>query len=262
MFKMFDGLEKLLANDIPDKDIFHKEDKENKKKSAAASPKEVTAEDILYFKEYECPVCTSSFMNSTAKLRTAKYIRSDTDLRMLYEPIDPMYYDIVFCVHCGYAAISRNFKKVTSKQEVLIKEKISQSFKSVEYPLVLSVDQAIERYKMALINTVVKGGKDGEKAYLCLKLAWLYRDKKDPLSEKEFTENAVKGFESAYQNETFPICGLEQHTLIYILADLSRRLGNRESCLRHLATLITDRSVNPKLKDKAKSLKDIVIATK
>ena len=260
--KIFAGLENLLSSEIETKDIFHKEETKGEVDTKAKpGPKVLTPEDILYFKEHECPVCARSFMHPTAKLRTAKYTHSDTDLRMYYDPIDPMYYDVIFCVHCGYAAIARNFKKISSKQELLIKEKISENFKPTEYPLVLSVDQAIERYKMALLSTVVKGGKDGEKAYLCLKLAWLHRDKKDEASEKEFMENALKGFTEAYQKETFPICGLEEHTLMYIMADLSRRLGDRESCLRYLGTLIVNKNVSPKLKDKALELKELVIKT-
>ena len=38
-----------------------------------------------------------------------------------------------------------------------------------------SYEKAIERYKLALYNTLVKKGKNSEKAYECLKISWLYR---------------------------------------------------------------------------------------
>ena len=255
MFGIFKGLDKLLSAEVENIDIYNKnEDKNNK----SVAKKALEPKDVLYLKDYECPVCKNMFKNSTVKLRTTKYIRSDTDLKMYHEPLDPMYYDVIFCTNCGYAAISKQFAKLTAKQEELIKDRIMKNFKPTEYPLVLSLDQAIERYKMALFNTIVKKGKDGEKAYLCLKLAWLYRDKGDEKLERECIENSIHGFTEAFPKEDFPICGLEIHTLTYILADLSRRTGDDKKCLQYLGSIIVDRSANTRIKDKARMLKDMI----
>ncbi|MBR2057863.1 MAG: DUF2225 domain-containing protein, partial [Fibrobacter sp.] len=35
-------------------------------------------------------------------------------------------------------------------------------------------DTSIERYKLALYNSMVKRAKISEKSYICLKIAWLY----------------------------------------------------------------------------------------
>lgn len=64
---------------------------------------------------------------------------------------------------------------------------------------------------MALLNTVVKNGKSSERAYTCLKMAWLCRGKRELLmqgdykkeevtelinEEKELLSNAYDGFEA------------------------------------------------------------------
>lgn len=259
MFKIFEGLEKILSTKVDNIDIYQKESKEA---STSNKEKVLKPEDVIYLKEYECYICNNVFENSTVKVRAAKYIRSDTDLKMFYEPVDPMYYDVIFCTKCGYATVSRQFKKLNTKQEEAIRERITKNFKPTEYPLVLSLDQAIERYKMALLNTIVKNGKDGEKAYICLKLAWLYRDKKDDKLERECIENAIHGFSEALQKEDFPLFGIERPTLMYILADLLRRTGDKEASLKYLSSIIVERGVNERVKDKARALKDMIRADK
>ena len=79
--------------------------------------------------------------------------------------------------------MNRYFEHVTSGQIKLIKEQVCANFKPTgsDEPAVLDYDQAIERYKLALFNTIVKKGKTSEKAYSCLKLSWLYRGKAEEL---------------------------------------------------------------------------------
>jgi len=68
----------------------------------------------------------------------------------------------------------------------LIKEKICANFKPTgEEPAVYDYDTAINRYKLALFNTLVKKGKASEKAYTCLKISWLYRGKLEGMDEKD-----------------------------------------------------------------------------
>ena len=43
------------------------------------------------------------------------------------------------------------------------------SFKKITY------EDALTRYKLALLNAVVRQGKNSEKAFICLKTAWLLR---------------------------------------------------------------------------------------
>lgn len=38
-----------------------------------------------------------------------------------------------------------------------------------------SYERAVKRCKMAMLTEMVTGGKISESAYLCLKLAWIYR---------------------------------------------------------------------------------------
>ena len=162
------------------------------------------------------------------------------------------------CNKCGYTAISSKFDKLTSSQESLIEKNITPKFFPKEYPPVYTVDIAIERYKLALINAIVKKGRSGEKAYICLKLAWFYRDKNDLENEVMYLKAAHKGFNDAFVNERFPICGLEENTLLYIIAAIGSRIGKIDDSLRILSRLIVKRGLNTRLKNKISDLRDIL----
>ena len=43
--------------------------------------------------------------------------------------------------------------------------------------------------------------------------------------EKELLSNAYDGFEAAFSKEDFPMCGMDQYTMMYLLAELARRIG-------------------------------------
>lgn len=221
-------------------------------------PTIIRPEDCLYEKTYKCNVCGHSFKSKTIRRGKTKFIDNDIDLKSHFEPIQPDYYDVVICDKCGYSAISSKFNKITQTQSSLISEKISKRFVSRIYPEVYTVDIAIERFKLALLNCITINAKDGEKAYICLKLAWLYRDKKDKKNEIAFLKSAYKGFTMAFSKESFPICGMDENTLSYILAATAYNLGLKQQSIKLLSMLFVKRSLNPRLKLKMEELRDIL----
>jgi len=227
-------------------------------KSITSQKKEVSAEDCLYDKSYICPICGNNFKSKTVRKGKVRFINNELDLKPIYEPIQPDYYDIVLCDKCGYTAMSSKFDKLTNAQEELIKTNITPKFFPKQYPVIYDVDVAIERYKLALINSIVKKGRAGEKAYICLKLAWFYRDKADLENEIMYLKASHKGFNEAFVNDRFPICGLEENTTLYIIAAIGSRIGKIDDSLRILSRLIVKRGLNARLKSKVSELREIL----
>lgn len=238
---------------------------------------EVKEEDILFDKSFTCPVCDKDFKAKMVRAGKTKALASDIDLRPRYENIDVLKYDIIACPHCGYAGMGKNFSYLTANQKKAIRENISSSFK----PRVVDPDQkiytykeALERHKLALINTIVKHGKASEKAYICLKTGWLLRgeteafDPQEPdyakkkreneSAEYQFLKNAYDGFIQARAGETFPICGMDEMTVDYLLSALAIRLGEYDTAAKLISAIIVSRTANPRIKDKAHDLKDIL----
>ena len=272
---LFSGLEALGFNSLESVQIF--EEKKDKEKEKEEVVEEFSEKDALFWKTYKCPICDHE--NKVLSVRIGK-IRStgvDTDLRPFYDKMDPLKYDAVVCEKCGYAALSKFFANIMSRQQKLVKEKISTNFKGINNELeVYSYDDAILRHKMALLCTVVKGAKDSEKAYTCLKLAWMLRGKRDELTstgvktqqikaellkeEKALLANAFSGFNNAFSNEAFPICGMNQYTLMCIMADISRRCGQYQVAKRWISLILVDKSTPERIKDKMRELKEVINA--
>ena len=251
---IYDELDKLTLNDL-----YASFDKNNKEKTQSPEKKkELAIQECLYDKSYICPVCGNNFKARMPRKGKIRFVDNEFDLKPLYSPLQPNYYDIVLCNKCGYAAMSAFFDKISEVQENAIKKIITPKFFPKEYPEIYTVDIAIERYKLALLSAMAKNSHSGEKAYLCLKLAWFYRDKKDAKNEAMFLKAAHKGFNDAFINEKFPICGLEENTLLYIIAAIGSRIGYSDDSLRILSRLIVKRNLNIRLKNKIIDLRDML----
>ncbi len=273
---IFSGLESLGLGKLKDKGLYEEKNVKGAATNGAAKKVEITEKDILLDKTYVCPVCDESFVAKTVRTGKAKLIGSDTDLRPKYHPADSTKYEAILCPHCGYAALNRFFEHLLPTQAKMIREEICKNFKglSTSYGEIYTYDDAIMRYKLALANTVVKRAKTSERAYTCLKLAWVLRGKQETLpkdtenyeeimkelkaEEDELIKNAYEGLEAAFSKENFPICGMDEATASYLVADLARRAGNYEKANRWISQVITSRSTPDRVKEKARQIKELI----
>ena len=276
MGSLFSGLEQFGLGKMKEMEVFHQEEKKEVKKEVKP---EITEADILFEKTYKCPVCDNDFKVKTIRTGKVKLLSADTDLRPRYQGIDSLKYDAIVCPKCGYAALNRFFNYMTSAQAKFIKDQITVNFKGIpQESEVLSYDDAILRHKLALANTVVKKAKTSERAYTCLKLAWILRGKAESLpkdmpdydaeikklkaEEDECILNAYEGFQQAFLKETFPMCGMDEITTTYLEAELARRCRKFDEAGRWIAQILTSRQANERIKNKAREIKDLIVEDK
>lgn len=271
------GLGDLGLGNLENLEIYETAKKADSNAEGAAKAPEFKEEDVLFEKSYTCTVCEKPFKTKMIRAGKVKMIGPDVDLRPRYEHVDVLKYDIIACPYCGYAGLSKTFSYLTSAQAKAIKENICKSFKprtADTEEKIYTYKEALERHKLALVNTVVKHGKASEKAYICLKTGWLLRgeteslDKNDPDYEKkklenekaetQFLKNAYDGFVQARASESFPICGMDELTVDYLLAALAVRFGEFDTASRMISSIITSRTANARMKDKAHDLKDMM----
>ncbi len=270
------GLARFGLGKLEDMELYEEPKKEDGGAEARKAPAAVQEQDFLFDKSCTCPICDKEFKSRTVKVGKAKLSGSDLDLRPRYEQIDLLKYDIIMCPFCGYTALSRFFKFVTSPQAKNIKKTISATFTpQKETKETYTYDEALERYKLALANAIVKQTKASEKAYICLKTAWLLRGKAEHLDknlpdyeaqkkqceeeENEFLHNALEGFITARQSESFPMCGMDEPTVDYLIAVTAMRFEQYDVASRLIASIMQS-SANPRMKDKTRDLKDMVMA--
>lgn len=273
MGNLFTGLDSLGLGKLSGMDVYENEEKKDAKPQAGQEKPEINEAELIFEKNYTCPVCDEEFKAKTIKTGKIKLVAADSDLRPKYQGVDSLKYDVIACPHCGYAALNRYFNYMTAAQAKLIKQNISANFRGLApEPDVVTYDNAITKHKLALANTVVKRAKASEKAYTCLKTAWVLRGKAESLpadtpdlqkvraelaaEEREFLENAYNGFLEAYPKEMFPMCGMDENTVCYLVAELARRTGHIDDAKRWVARVLVSKNANDRIKQKAMELKE------
>ena len=275
---ILEGLSSMGLGKLENAEIYS--DEKAKSSGAAggggnAPEKAFDEKEVLFDKSAECPICDKKFTHRAVKTGKARPKGQDPDLRTRYEKFDPLKYDVIVCPHCGYAALSKYFTTLPAVQVKLIKENISGRVFGVSESSVMSYDDAIRRYKLAIACCIVKKAKDSEKAYCCLKLAWVIRGKKETLpqdcenydaemeklakEENEALRMALEGFINARQKERFPIAGMDEVTIDYLLAVLAARFERFDVTQKLIAGILLNRMANSRIKDKARELKDQVL---
>lgn len=115
-----------------------------------------------------------------------------------------------------------------------------------------------------------------EKAYICLKLSWLYRGLIEQLTadgisteseelvsaqkaEKYYYKQALDGMTRAVETEHFPICGMNQDTVDLLLAQMNYKLDHWDVASKLIARVLISKSASRHIKDKALDLKNEII---
>lgn len=273
MSSLLSGLEALGLGGVSEMGIYEDVEAKEKKENGVVEKHEKTEEDYLFEKTHTCPVCDVEFKCSAVRTGKAKLIATDSDLRPRYQGVDPLKYDALVCPRCGYAALTRFFNTITAPQAKLIMEQISKKFNAkLKLDGVYTYDDAILFHRLALASAVVKRAKLSERAYICLKTAWLLRAKQEEeateekdkavlhAQEVEFLKNAYEGFVEAVSKENFPICGMDELTLDCMMGDLGRRIGRYGEAGRLISKVIVSRNASDRIKNKAREIKELITA--
>lgn len=275
MAGLLSGLANLGLGDLEDAKVYEepKEEKSEEKQNTPVIPQE---KDLVYDRSFMCPVCDEKITSKVMKTGKAKLLRTDQDLRSVYEGVDFQKYDAISCPKCGFTALTRYFKPMTSVQVKLIKEKICRNVQLKPHTgETYTYEEALERYQLALACAIVKQAKASEKAFICLKAAWLLRGWQEELAgenageeklaalkeqENEYLKNAYEGFVAAMSTENFPICGMDEITVDYLIAVLAKNAGKYDVASKLIATILTSTAAGVRMKDKARELKEEILA--
>lgn len=281
---LLSGLEKLGLDVSGMDNIFGDAQKADSSKASdepvvKSGPKE---EEFLLNKGIRCPMCDNTFYTRNIKSARVRRLGADPDLRPHYEAVDPTKYDVDSCPYCGYTAVSKFFpgENLTSVTRKLLQEGVCDKLKknlatAPEPPATYTYDEAIDRYKLALYNAMVKNAKNYEKAYICLKISWLLRGKVEELNASGADENAISeakaeenkfyvqaydGFVKAVSSEDTSKL-MDSTTLEYMMAQMAFKLGNLQDASRMVSRILTSQVANSSVKNKALDLKQEIIDT-
>lgn len=214
--------------------------------------------DVIYEKTHQCPLCGNEIKQKVIKGSKNRLVKTDFDLNAYYDKANPLYYEVIVCTECGFAQLGKKEEMPTLAEADLLKKAIVSKFSGRKYSEYYTAEDAVDRYKLALLNAIVRNALEGEKAYIALKLAWVYRNIGDEEQEKRFIGEALKGFIYAYQKEGFPIFELQEEVVCYLIAALSYEMENDEQALKWIQIVLRNKEISQKLKDRCFELKHMI----
>ncbi|WP_408070358.1 DUF2225 domain-containing protein [Butyrivibrio sp. JL13D10] len=275
-----DGLKKFGLGALEDEELYEDPKKKAVEKAEAAKKEAVVIneETLLFDKKYTCPICEEEFNVKTLRSGKVRMQKQDIDLRPVYAEMDPSKYEVVTCPECGYSVLAKFFAPLTKFQIDEVKSKISANYKKQPFgDKSYSYEEARVRYELAIATAMVKKSKNSEKAYLCLKMAWLIRGETEHLDpsapgyaekkkaneaeEKDLLKKALDGFVLARQSES-SIAGMDETTTDYLMAAIALEVDDYDLAARMISNILSSRTANSRIKDKASDLKEMVMEKK
>lgn len=196
---------------------------------------------LIYNKNFCCPVCETKFRAEQVRFSKLKLVKRDPDLRMHYEKIDPLMYNVILCPQCFYANFAEDFNKITpvKKSKLLSTTRMDCSNSS---PCVEKT--AIENHKLALECIKIINGTPGNLAKSYLHLAWLYEDINEKTLAKEMREYALTYYKQAYSSSPH-LNSSQVQQIIYLIAELSLQLGYNKDAYEFFQQLIREKEPIP-----------------
>lgn len=212
----------------------------------AAAPAKVGEEGPFYTKHYTCTFCGTKFPSLVVKSKNVRLIKTDSDFCPYYRTINPLFYEVVVCPKCGYAFNHEVPKKLNDRERANLAQRLPEIRKSSRFNGERDLSQAVDSFIAAIACLEAMGGKRLLLGKLYLKVAWLYRSADNEAEERGYIEKALWYLDEAYRTENSADPSLEL-TLLYLLGDLSFRLGLDDVAARWLSKILTHpkRSANP-----------------
>lgn len=187
--------------------------------------------------EKTCPICERDF--KLTKMRGEGIaVSTDTDFCTHFKGLNPYYYVIWVCPHCGFAAHEERFFSLQEGARQKLQDFLTGRQVNLDLSGPRTWEQAVTAHKLAIYYAGMVGLPASHIASLELRLAWLFREKGMADAETEMIYRAAKDYEAAFMREETPIGNLTELMLLYIVGELLRRSGHYDEALRYLSRVV------------------------
>jgi uncharacterized protein len=210
----------------------------------------------LFDKKVNCPICSNSYLTKKLRSRFIKVEEIEADFFTHYKDkeLNPIFYEVNVCPKCGFSFVDTFSSYYPPGSISLIKAQVSANWKERDYSGERTVEQAVEVYKLAVLSGSLKQEKHVVMAGLCLRLAWIYRLLENSVQEMRFMKLALEKYKNSYLESDYIGTQLTEMRLIYLIGELSRRLGYPEEAVKNFSKVVNhhNRSVESKLVEMAR----------
>lgn len=193
----------------------------------------------LYTRSITCPVCQEAFRTTRVKTSAIRTSSRESDFYARYVGDDPTWYEVYVCPNCGYSGFDTGFQEISPAQIERVRQMIQPRWNPRDFGGPRTIQEAIEAHMLALVCYQVIGAKRSALGKISLRLAWLYRTLGDA-KEKDYLEAALKHLQEAYTTERLDEEKSNEINIMYLMGELSRRLGYYPEASRWFSTLLEE----------------------
>lgn len=216
----------------------------------------------FYEKSIECLHCKKNFPTLKVRSKSIKIEHTESDFHPIYADnhVNALYYNVFVCQHCGFSFTEDFNKYFAPGVKEQLNEQVCEKWIPHNFKGERTVFQAIQAYKLALLCATIKKEKYVITSGLTLRLAWLYRSLKNEGQEKRFLKMSRDHYMESFSTEDYASTQMSGVRVMYMIAELSRRLGDYENATRFFSRVIESQRVGgeAKLVDMAKEQWDLV----
>lgn len=215
------------------------------------SMKEVYIMEIspYYEKKIQCLNCKKEFPTLKVRSKFIKVDHTETDFQPIYaDDVNALYYNVFVCEHCGFSFTEDFTKYFAPGVQDELKKQITEKWVHHDFKGERTVFQAIQAYKLAFLCATIKKEKFVATAGLTLRLAWLYRSLKNEGQEQRFMKMSRDLYMDSYSNEDYSATQMSDVRIMYMIAELSRRIGDIENATRFFSKVIEKQSLGGEAK--------------
>lgn len=209
-----------------------------------------------YQKDIECLHCKKKFKTTKVRSKFIKVVGHESDFQPIYQnkEINPLLYNIFVCEHCGFSFTEDFTKYFAPGVKEIIQQEVASKWAPHSFGNERTIQEGIMAYKLGIHCGALKKEKFVNLAGLALRTAWLYRIQTNELQEKRFIEIARDRYADSYSNDDYSGTQMSEIRVTYLIAELSRRIGDIEFATRYFSKVIEKQStsVEPKIIEMAK----------
>lgn len=180
----------------------------------------------LYETEKTCPICNHNFITNNIRLSHLKFLSEDNDLRMHYEDISPLWYQLLTCPKCNYVNFRQTFSDFKPYMIDLVKNALARQTHFEPSNIKLSINDVLEEYYHFL--RVIDDYKYSalSKSHLWESLMWIYDDLGDIEAHKIAKKNYSESLKIAWFNDSDKLSAENESLVTYKVSLIELENGN------------------------------------
>lgn len=206
----------------------------------ATTDRTVPRAETFYPKNLEYPVYRNRFATHAPREQFIEIEGRDSDLMERHRGINRLYYEVVVCPKCSFAAFAEDFARlVTGEDEAvtLANAPLHARVASLDFLGFRDARLAQSAFELAIVAYGQRRSSPRKVASLNHRLAWLARQAGNAAREKRFLDTALKGYMAALKKLSAYDQRLEL-TITYLVAELSRRVDDLPVAMKWVSQLL------------------------